>query len=131
MNVLCQHCAADNLISDVAKFTSATPITLLGSCKLSFMSVGFKMYSLPHCKSEYPTQFFIMHLQNSSNTCSGSSQILYCASSLLSLGGIYAFKIKTLHQNLLSTVVYIHSLRNSTLLTVDIIILCTKNPLPN
>ena len=131
MNVLYQHCAADNFISDVAKFSSATPVTLLVSCKLSFMTVGLKMHSLPHFKSEYPTQFFTMHLQNLSDTCSGSSQILFCASSLLSLVGAYAFRIKISHQHLLSTAVYIHSLRNSTLLTVDIILLCTKNPLPN
>jgi hypothetical protein len=131
MNALCQHCAADSFILDVAKFSPATPITLLVSCKLSFMTVGFKTYSLPHFKSEHPTQFFIKHLQNLSNTCSGSSQILFCASSLLSLVGDYAFRINTSHQCLLSIVFYIHSLRNSTLLTVDIILLCTKNPLPN
>jgi hypothetical protein len=131
MNALCQHCASDNFILDVAQFSPATPVTLLVSCKLSFMTVGFKMYSLPHLKSVHPTQRFIMHLQNLSNTCSGSSQILFCASSLLSLVGAYAFRIKTSHQHLLSNVFYSHSLRNSTLLTVDIILLCTKNPLPN
>ena len=47
-----------NLISDVAKFSPAKPKSLLVSCKLSFMTDGFKMYSLSHFKSEHPTQFF-------------------------------------------------------------------------
>jgi len=61
MNALYQHCATDNFILDVAKFSPAAPIILLVSCKLSFMTVGFKMYFLPHFKLEHPIQFFIMY----------------------------------------------------------------------
>jgi hypothetical protein len=50
MNVaMGEHFAFDNQIFDVAKFTLLTPLSLLISCKLSFLIVGLKISSLYFC----------------------------------------------------------------------------------
>ena len=116
---------------DVAKFTTVTPLSLLSWCRLSFVVVGLKIFSLPTFALKSPNGNFTrylgkwqkpavishkycllnhhflltwcMHIQNNDITSSNSQNYIY--------------------DNLLLT--------NSTLLTADIILLCTKNPVPN
>src|SRR5215469_8786211 len=59
-------------------------------------------------------------------TCSNSSQKLSFTSSLFSSLGACTFRIMMLHQRPLRTIYYILSLINSTLLTANAILWCTK-----
>ena len=64
-------------------------------------------------------------------TCSNALQKLSFESSLFSSLGARTFKLMALHQRPLRTIYDTLSLTNSTLLTADTILWCTKNPVPN
>jgi hypothetical protein len=53
---------------DVTKLTNITPVSLLISCKLLFLMVGFKMSSLPTLALKSHNRIFIWYFGNLSNT---------------------------------------------------------------
>jgi hypothetical protein len=110
----------------VAKFTALTPLSLLISCKLSFPIVGLKMSFQPTLALDSHNKIFICNLGNLSNTRSNYSQKLSFTSSVLSSVGAWTFRTMIWHQRTLSVMYDILSLTNSTVLTADMILLCTK-----
>jgi hypothetical protein len=60
----------------VAKFTTLTPLSLLTSCKISFLVVGLKMSSLPTLTIKSPHKIFIWYFGNVENIHSSTSQKL-------------------------------------------------------
>jgi hypothetical protein len=126
------HCAFDSQIfgrgkvyySDSIKFYSL--LTLLILCKLSIPIVGLKITSLPTLALRSRNKIFMWYLGNLSNTCSSSSWKLSFISSILSSVGVWACRMMISHQRPLSITYDILSLTNSTLLTPDVILLCTK-----
>jgi hypothetical protein len=57
---LWEHCTLTIRFLDMAKFTTLTPLSLLISCKLLFLTVGLKMSSLPALALKSLKQIFHM-----------------------------------------------------------------------
>jgi len=55
---------------DVAKFTTLIPLSLQISCKLSYLIIGVKIYSLYIFVLKSPNKIFMLHAWNWSYTCS-------------------------------------------------------------
>jgi hypothetical protein len=112
----------------VAKFTILTPLLLLSWCGLSFPIVGLKISTLPNFALKPLNRIFIWYLGNwSKPRCNLSYKMSFESSTV----GECTFRTMMLHQWPLRTIFYILSLTNSTLLTADNILWCTKNPVPN
>ena len=114
---------------DVAKFTVLTPLSLLSWCRLSFPIVGLKIFSL---------RTFALNSHNLHMVLRKMIKNLFWfliklsfKSSPFSTLGTCTFRTMILHQRPLKIIYDILSLTNSTLLTADTILRCTKNPVPN
>jgi hypothetical protein len=86
-------------------------------CKLLFPVVGFKMSSLPTLALKSPKDIFVWYFGNLLNTLSVPCR---CPSH-------YQFYLLLGHECSEQRYHTILSLTNSTLLTADMILLCTKN----
>jgi len=63
MNVaMWEHYSLDRLFN-VAKFTTLTLLSLLVSCKLSFLIVGLKIYSVPTFALKSPNNIFVLYFR--------------------------------------------------------------------
>jgi len=85
--------------------------------------------SLPNFELKSPNRIFILHFEKWLKTCSNFLQKLSFESSLLSFGAC-TFKTMILHQQRLRTIYVILSLTNSSLLTANTTLWCTKNLFP-
>ena len=131
MNVaVWEHRAFNKYIFVVAKFTILTPLSLLSWCIHSFPVVGLKISSLPNFALRSPKRLFVWYLGKWSKTCSNSSEELSFVSSLFSSLDARTFRTIILHQWPLSTIYDTLSLTNSTPLTADTILCCTKVVFP-
>ena len=74
--LLWKHCALNSQIFDVAKFIILITLSLLTWCKLSFSTVGLKIFSHPLFALKSPGRIFIWCSGKSSKICSNSSQKL-------------------------------------------------------
>jgi hypothetical protein len=85
-----------------------------------------KISSLPTFALKSPNKIFMFYLGNWSNTRPSSSEVvLYIISLIITL------RTTILHQRPLNIIYDILSLTNSTPLTADMILLCTRKPVPN
>jgi hypothetical protein len=88
------------------------------------------MPSLPTLALKSSNKVFICYLGNLSNTRSNSSQKLSFTLSILSSVGAWVFRTMTWKQKPLSIMYDIVSLTNSSFLTAEMILLCTKTQYP-
>jgi hypothetical protein len=120
-----EHCSFDFLI------WQRTPLSLLNSCKLSFPIVWLKMSSMTTLALNCSNKMFIHYLGSLSSTCCNSLYKLPFTLSFLCSVGAWTFRTMIWHRWPLSIMYDILSLTNSTLLTADVILLCTRKPLLN
>jgi len=115
-----EHCTLTIRCFGVARFADLT------TCKLSFPIVGLKISSLHIFSLISPNHTFVWYCGNLSNT-----RCNYTMKSLL-LAWVYACTSSTMisHQRSFRAIYDILLLTNSTLLTANLIPLCTKKPVP-
>ena len=112
------------------KFTILTPLSLLSWCRLSFPVVGLKIFSLPTYALKSPNRSSY-DTQEKIKNCCNSSQKLFFESSVFSSLGACTFRTMVIHQRSFRAIYNILSRTNSTVLTADSVLWCTKSSVPN
>jgi hypothetical protein len=127
MNVWCGNIVLlTTKFSDVAKLTTLTPLSLLISCKPSFTIVGLKLSSLSTFALKPSNKFSYCTCETDQITRKFLVEVV-----LYNIALILTFITIILHQRPLNIIYDILSLTNFTVLTADMIRLCTIKNVPN
>jgi hypothetical protein len=116
----------ERCIFECGKVYCSNSIIIFNFVQTLILNCWLKMYSLPTLTLQSPNKMFMYYLWNLSNIHSISLEKLSFISPILSSFGVWIFRTMISHQRRQKIIYDILSLTNSTLLTADMILLCTQ-----